>query len=135
MKKVLLIIGACAISFTSVAFAQSQFEHPVPMEGKDCLQCHMPNSTEEMAADPTAGTQWKNSMHGLNNVRCVTCHGEESTFKPDSHVNVCLACHPSETSTINAKFKKVEDEGLVCTQCHAVHDFTTKKQDKKVHSK
>lgn len=134
MKKMVLMLGLSSIFISSISIAQETNEHPVPINGKDCLQCHMPNSKEEMAADPTAATQWKNSMHGINNVSCVTCHGEESTFKPDSNVNVCLSCHPGETTTINVEFKKA-DEGLLCTQCHVVHDFTVKKQDKLVHSK
>ena len=126
------------LSFTlifPVSFAQPEaVEHPLPMEGKDCAVCHAPGSTEEIPADPTAYQEWADSMHGLNSVKCVTCHGEESTFKADSNINICLSCHPTETTVINRKTESA-DYGLVCSACHKVHSFTVTKEAKPVHTK
>lgn len=132
MKKVTLLT-IMVFLLCSIAYAQS-FEHPVEMENKECITCHMEGSTDDMAADPTAYNQWQKSLHGLNNVRCAVCHGEESTFKPDGNINTCLACHPYETTNINAKVDKGEN-GLLCTSCHKVHTFTAEDKSKKVHSK
>lgn len=135
MKKSILIFTLLFTVIWSLAAAQTENSpHPVEMQGKDCALCHAPGSTEEITADPAAYTEWYNSLHGLNNVSCLTCHGDEATFKPDSDVNKCLSCHPNQTTTINAKVN-VENNGLVCTSCHQVHTFTAAPQKTLVHGK
>lgn len=119
----------------SMAVAQTEATpHPVEMQGKDCAVCHAPGSSEEVAADPTAYKEWADSLHGLNNVSCLTCHGDESSFKADSSINTCLSCHPQETTVINAKVD-TSSNGLLCTTCHSVHTFSATPQKNKVHSK
>ena len=133
-KHIIFLTFLFSLIFTAVYAQQEAAEHPMPMEGKDCVVCHAPGSTEEVPADPAAYEQWSNSMHGLNSVKCVTCHGDESTFKPDSSVNTCLSCHPQETIVINRKVE-IGDNGLICSSCHKVHDFTVTAEDKPVHTK
>ena len=135
MKKISIVFLAFLFTVSAMVFAQEEAsEHPVPMDGKDCAVCHAPNSQDESAASPDAYTQWSSSMHSIVNVKCVTCHGDDKSFKAKSSINTCLSCHPSETTTIN---KKVIDhgEGLICSSCHAVHKFNVVKEDKPIHSK
>lgn len=135
MKRNTLFLTLLFLMVCSVAMAQTgATPHPVEMQGKDCAICHAPGSTEEITADPAAYTEWSNSLHGLNNVSCLTCHGDESTFKADSDINTCLSCHPQEATVINAKVN-AGSNGLICTSCHSVHNFTAAPQKTKVHSK
>ncbi len=122
------------VTFSYASAQETESTHPVEMQGKDCLYCHADGSTSDMAADPGAHIQWINSLHGLNNVKCVACHGEETTFKPKSNVNKCLACHPA-SAVINAKVNKPQPDSLVCSSCHNAHSFTPQKNSKKVHKK
>ncbi|MDE7168669.1 MAG: cytochrome c3 family protein [Mucispirillum sp.] len=133
MKSIILPVLVSLLAVSAMAFAQSG-EHPMPIEGKDCSLCHAPGSAEETPADPQAYSQWEKSMHGLMSIKCVTCHGDEATFKPASSTDTCLSCHPQEASVIN---KKVADkgEGLICSSCHPVHSFTVTQGSSKVHSK
>ncbi len=135
MKQSIIFLTLLFSLIISTAFAQTEkVEHPLPIDGKDCAVCHAPGSTEEIPADPTAYQEWSASMHGLNNVKCVTCHGEESTFKADSDINTCLSCHPQETTVINKKVESA-DTALICSSCHKVHSFTVTKESKPVHTK
>ncbi len=135
MKRNIIFLLSSLFITSSFLFAWAEENtHPVEMEGRDCLTCHAEGSTEDMASDPTAYIQWSNSLHGLINVKCVVCHGEESTFKPKSNINICLSCHPSETTNISAKIQD-NQTGLICTSCHQAHTFTPVKSNKKVHSK
>ena len=133
MKRTILFIVILLSLIWTMAAAQTEtVTHPIEMQGKDCAVCHAPGSTEEIVADPAAYTEWSESLHGLNNVSCLTCHGDESTFKADSDINTCLSCHPQETTVINAKVEN-QNNGLVCTSCHKVHTFTAAPQEKLVH--
>lgn len=135
MKRTILFIVILLSLIWTMAAAQTEtVTHPVEMQGKDCAVCHAPGSTEEIPADPAAYQEWADSMHGLNSVKCVTCHGEESTFKADSNINICLSCHPTETTVINRK-ADIVDNGLICSACHKVHSFTVTKEAKPVHTK
>lgn len=135
MKQSIIFLTLLFSLLFSVSYAQTAVvEHPLPMEGKDCAVCHAPGSTEEIPADPAAYQEWENSMHGINSVKCVTCHGEESTFKADSNVNICLSCHPQETTVINRKVEQT-NYGLICSACHKVHSFNVTKETKPVHTK
>ena len=135
MKRTILFIVILLSLIWTMAAAQTEtVTHPVEMQGKDCAVCHAPGSTEEIPADPAAYQEWADSMHGLNSVKCVTCHGEESTFKADSNINICLSCHPTETTVINRK-ADIGDNGLICSACHKVHSFTVTKEAKPVHTK
>ncbi len=133
MNKFIIFLSFLFSIILSIAYAQTA-QHPVQMSGKECAVCHAPGSTEEISADPTAYKEWSDSMHGLNSVKCFTCHGEESTFRPDSNINVCLSCHPNETTVISKKVE-IANNGLICSSCHKVHSFTVTKETKPVHTK
>ena len=135
MKQSIIFLTLLFSLIFSVAYAQTaKVEHPLPINGKDCAVCHAPGSTEETPADSVSYQEWESSMHGLNSVKCVTCHGEESTFKADSDINICLSCHPQETTVINKKVESA-DYGLVCSACHKVHNFTVTEEATPVHTK
>lgn len=134
-KNTLFLALLFLLLLCSMAVAQTEaVQHPVEMQGKECAACHAPGSSEEVAADSAAYKEWADSLHGLNNVSCLTCHGDESSFKADSDINTCLSCHPQETTVINAKVD-TSSNGLLCTQCHSVHKFSAAPQKNKVHSK
>ncbi len=133
MKKYLLLT-VCACLFGTAAAVWAADTHPVEMEGNDCLYCHGENSVSEMKSESPAGKQWAASMHGLNNVSCATCHGDESNFRAASSIDNCISCHPGETSVIKRKTEAKEGR-IICVNCHEAHDFTVKKEKKSVHAK
>lgn len=148
MKKHLLLIAATALfcmanavwaassksSVPETPAVETPDTHPVAMEGNDCMFCHDENSTSEMKSESEAGKQWNASLHGINMVPCVTCHGDESNFRAASSIDNCVSCHPGETAVINKK-TEAQDGRIICVNCHAAHDFTAAKEQKPVHSK
>lgn len=131
MKKSLLFAALIlAASSLAIAAENTKVQHPVEMGGKDCTYCHAPGSTAENKSESLAYSQWTQSRHGVNNVTCLTCHGEETTFKPLSSVDICISCHPQETTVIK---RKTKGDSIICVNCHAAHDFPVKLEGKTVH--
>lgn len=133
MKKYLLFM-VCASLLGTAAAVWAADTHPVEMEGKDCLYCHDEKSVSETKSESPAGKQWAKSMHGLNNVGCFTCHGDESNFRAASSMDNCISCHSGEAAVIKRKTKEQEGR-IICVNCHAAHDFAVKKEKKNVHAK
>lgn len=129
MKKPILFI-ALIIGVASFAIAAKPSTHPVEMGGNDCVYCHAPDSTAENKSESVAYAQWVESRHGVNNVKCHTCHGDESSFMPQSDINICLSCHPQQVSVIK---RRVNADTIVCAACHAPHSFPVKAEAKFVH--
>lgn len=131
MKKLLLVaVIVAAASTIAVAASNTKTPHPVEMGGNDCVFCHAPGSTAENKSESLAYSQWEQSRHGINNVKCVTCHGEQSTFMPQSNVSVCMSCHPQETTVIKRSSK---GDSIVCMNCHSAHNFPITLEEKPVH--
>ncbi len=119
-KKLVMLIGVALLTVFATAcatmssqpvvepMAQEVAEHPVEMEGKLCATCHAPESTDENAADPTAYTEWYDSLHGINMVTCTTCHGGEENFMPVSSLTTCQTCHDG-TETAENLVKQMGD--------------------------
>ncbi len=145
MKKYLFIMVATALfctanmvwagaSKSTVPATPTYDTHPVPMGGNDCMYCHSADSVAEEKSGSNAGQEWEDSLHGINMVPCVTCHGDENTFLAASSMDKCVSCHPAETSVITRKTESQEGR-LVCVNCHTAHSFTATKEDKPIHSK
>lgn len=80
-----------------------------------CLACHEENTT----------VQWRNSLHMLNNVTCITCHdihtdGDEVLF-PARQAGVCTLCHETQKAGIHGTDDSV-DPDPPCSDCHNPHD-------------
>lgn len=133
MKKLLLVAVIMAVAST-FAFAatstSSKNQHPVEMGGNDCIYCHATGSTAENRSESLAYSQWEQSRHGVNNVKCLTCHGSPTTFMPKSDVSVCMSCHPQETTVIKRSSK---GNSIICMNCHSAHNFPVTLEEKQVH--
>lgn len=130
MKKSLLF-AAFIVAASSLAMAAGgTTPHPVEMGGNDCVYCHAPGSTAENKSESLAYSQWEQSRHAANNVKCVTCHGDETDFKAQSSIDICLSCHPQEVTVIK---RKTKGGSIVCVNCHTAHDFPVKPEEKTVH--
>ena len=60
-----------------------------------CLACHEQN----------VAAHWKDSLHMLNNLSCVTCHdvhtGGDKVLFPAQQANVCTVCHKTQKKGIH----------------------------------
>lgn len=90
-----------------------------------CLNCHKSKSV----------TQFINSTHDKNNVKCSDCHksGHTVTKVPRNEVlNVCGKCHSSEklnlsSSVHHSTLKSGGKNSPVCTDCHGSHKVFSSK--------
>lgn len=131
MKK-LLFVAVIVVAASTFAFAATsqKSQHPVEMGGKDCVYCHAPGSTAENRSESLAYSQWTQSRHGINNVKCLTCHGSQNTFMPQSDLTICMSCHPQETTVIKRGSK---GNSIICMNCHSAHTFPVTLEEKSVH--
>ena len=118
----LLALGAAAFgyfrymesSFPEVRCEAAKHLDAPDMMG-DCLSCHE-------KATPKAAQDWKESKHGVNLVRCQTCHGMPDgkgalPFARKPALTVCAACHSAAIQRMEAKFGLKTD----CATCHLQH--------------
>ncbi len=91
--------------WTSTAAAQ---------DGK-CLACH----EQDTASD------WRNSLHMLNNLTCVTCHDlltwEDRVLVADRQAEVCTTCHKAQQQGIHG-IAELAPGNPPCSGCHNPHD-------------
>jgi predicted CXXCH cytochrome family protein len=146
---VLLVSGGTAVS-EAAASSRSEKEAvelsstSPQVDNSFCLSCHSNQSFSvqlengeilPLAIDPAAFEQ---SVHGSNDVTCVTCHSEiegfphpERTaetlrqFKLNSYM-VCKNCHEEQfTQTLDSVHQQAlasgNNEAAVCTDCHNPH--------------
>ncbi|MFC1836552.1 hypothetical protein ACFL2Q_17810, partial [Thermodesulfobacteriota bacterium] len=69
--------------------------------------------------------QWLGSKHGINNVKCGTCHGDVTNYRAFPDKVVCMGCH-------SAQVKNMPANALVtnCSFCHKAHWFNVHNIDK-----
>jgi len=84
-------------------------------QDKPCLSCH----EENVAA------HWKDSLHMLNNLSCVTCHdvhtsGDKVLF-PAQQANVCTVCHKTQKKGVHG-MEDLAGYNPACSSCHNPHD-------------
>lgn len=105
------IVAALAIA-SLAADAPQKPEHPVDTAGSlNCIECHKDET-------PQVYTDWYDGDHGLNNVKCVVCHGSagaDFVITPDA--SRCVACHADQVVPITDG----PLAGKSCFDCHSSH--------------
>lgn len=91
--------------------------HRVQMGKKNCEECHMKDT-------PVVYGEWLGSKHGINNVRCGTCHGDAVNYRAMPDREVCIGCHSRQVDHMPARSLVTN-----CSYCHQVHWFTVHKID------
>ena len=83
-------------------------------QDKRCLDCH----EKDVAA------KWRNTLHMLNGLTCVTCHDihveEDPVLFSEQQVQVCTTCHKAQRSGIHDLGNAEGDPP--CSVCHNPHD-------------
>ncbi len=89
--------------------------HRVQFGKQDCIECH---KKETLASY----NEWLGSKHGINNVKCGTCHGDVNNYRARPDKAVCIGCHSSQITNM-------PKQSLVtnCSYCHKGHWFTVHK--------
>lgn len=78
-----------------------------------CLSCHEKN----------AAKHWADSVHGQENLSCITCHTLHTTatkLTPAMQVETCTQCHKVQKTGMHHLGKDLE-KGLACASCHNPH--------------
>jgi DmsE family decaheme c-type cytochrome len=90
-----------------------------------CLSCHA-GGNEHMHAI--------NSVHGQNNVTCLSCHSAHHAETKEfllvkSQPALCYSCHLQQKAQFDMPFHHRVNEGLIqCSDCHNVHGTEKPKQ-------
>ncbi|MFA5700547.1 MAG: hypothetical protein WC913_04645 [Desulfuromonas sp.] len=86
-------------------------QHP-PMSAQEklrpCVECHK-------EVTPEIYTQWYNSRHGIDIVKCYQCHGTYEQMYKVPPVSQCAICHAGETMN--------NPSAQPCWDCHLEHTF------------
>jgi hypothetical protein len=92
--------------------------HRVQFGKQDCGDCHMKET-------PDMYKQWIGSKHGINSVKCGTCHGDVVNYRAMPDRMVCIGCHSMQVKNMPAQANVTN-----CAYCHKSHWFTIHKIDK-----
>jgi hypothetical protein len=92
--------------------------HRVQFGKQNCMECHKKDT-------PVAYQQWLASKHGINNVKCGTCHGDAVNYRAMPDKAVCIGCHSQQVDNMPASSPVTN-----CSFCHKVHYFTVHSIDK-----
>jgi len=80
-----------------------------------CLDCHEANVAQH----------WKDALHMVNNVTCVTCHDAHAReIKADGaagQMELCGTCHKAQQSGMHG-LQEMAAFNPACTTCHNPHD-------------
>jgi hypothetical protein len=89
--------------------------HRVQFGKQDCADCHKKET-------PDGYNAWLGSRHGINMVKCGTCHGDVQNYRSRPDRVVCIGCHSTQVQNMPA-------QALVtnCSFCHKGHWFTVHK--------
>ncbi|MFB3916212.1 MAG: hypothetical protein ACE14M_05755 [Terriglobales bacterium] len=92
------------------ARSRTQRAHPKIAPGQECSACH--NKEYQ---------QWEAGPHGVNQVKCLVCHGAvEEGFVPKPAVSRCESCHAPLLAQLKSDtFMK----GKTCFTCHPPHSL------------
>lgn len=106
-----LLASACFAQQTSAVrkpAAKAAVKHPKIEPQQECSDCH----EDEF-------NQWQSSRHGLNQVKCLVCHGSvQENFIAKPSPARCEACHDQKFAQLKSDpFMK----GKSCFTCHPPH--------------
>lgn len=101
--------GNCIISMTG------RYGESVEHRNEICLSCH--KGGERM--------HWISSVHQAEGLVCLSCHSihqPNDVIERSSQNNVCFSCHKDiRAQTFNASTHPIQDNKVVCSDCHNVH--------------
>lgn len=114
-----LVVSVMVVGFSgakAVALAKVK-SHPPVGQNASCLSCHA-------AATPEVAQDWEKGKHGLNNVKCFTCHSVpgEKDFTAIPAPERCAACHDAKISTFQ-KAARAKNGPKGCSSCHSDHSL------------
>jgi len=89
--------------------------HRVQFGKQDCMECHKKETASSY-------NEWLGSLHGINNVKCGTCHGDVNNYRARPDKEVCIGCHSSQVRAM-PKLALVTN----CSFCHKGHWYTVHK--------
>jgi hypothetical protein len=89
--------------------------HRVQFGKQDRAECHKKETA-------VSYNEWLGSKHGINNVKCGTCHGDVNNYRAIPGKEVCIGCH-------SAQVRDMPKAALVtnCSFCHKGHWRTVHK--------
>jgi hypothetical protein len=91
--------------------AQVADEHPEVETWESCEDCHAEETPDEFQ-------EWFAGKHGLNNVKCLVCHGSVGAdFVIHPSQDRCLGCHGEKLASMQTSFMG----GKNCFSCHPAH--------------
>ena len=80
-----------------------------------CLTCH----------EKGVGAHWKDALHMVHNVTCVTCHDAHATENKFAgaagQMELCGTCHKAQQSGMHG-LQEMAAFNPACTTCHNPHD-------------
>jgi DmsE family decaheme c-type cytochrome len=81
-----------------------------------CVRCHRTGALDGYRA----------SLHGMSDVRCVSCHGvhgaQSTTLLREAEVDLCTSCHEeTKLATWLPPRHPLREGRMVCTDCHDPH--------------
>ena len=92
-----------------------RWTNTIAAQDTQCLACHEDN----------AAKHWKDALHMLNGLTCVTCHDihqeQDRVLFEDSQAEVCSVCHKLQKEGMHGLQDKL-DANPQCTNCHSPHD-------------
>ncbi|RLA26382.1 MAG: hypothetical protein DRR11_19890, partial [Gammaproteobacteria bacterium] len=87
-----------------------------------CLACHEENVAKH----------WKDALHMVNNLTCVTCHDihaeTDLVLHSRKQAQVCTVCHKSQKQGVHGLQKMVK-RNPACSTCHNPHDHESAKTE------
>lgn len=113
--------------------------HPLPLVGSNCANCHLTAGRELTAA----AINFVRSVHDLQEMTCYDCHGgntvddvkaHEEAFgfigtKKSAHIKTCSECHDEAAEVLAAGphhwdfSQRINTEYPMCVDCHGNHDI------------
>ncbi len=115
---ILLLPALLVLSVDSLA-QQKGKRHPATDVGQTCIECH-----EVLTPGVVSG--YEKSLHGVNTVPCVVCHGAaDATFVAKPRQDRCLGCHEEKMESVKKAFPKKNKE---CVECHIMHELSPHKK-------
>jgi predicted CXXCH cytochrome family protein len=91
-----------------------RWTNTVAAQDSKCLACHEENVAKH----------WKDSLHMVNDLTCVTCHDvhtETDQVLTRKQAQVCTVCHKAQKQGIHG-LQKLVKRNPECSLCHNPHD-------------
>ncbi|MBI5473593.1 MAG: hypothetical protein HY961_14735 [Ignavibacteriae bacterium] len=118
-RLLIMLLAAVLLCSVEMVAQQKGKRHPATEPGQTCVECHE-------ALTPEVVTGYEKSLHGVNTVPCIVCHGAtDATFVAKPRKDRCLGCHESMMISVAKAFPKKNKE---CVECHVMHELSPHKK-------